>query len=204
MEFSWMKKTGILLSVIGLVYYLFFYEASVTLGPGVMAKEPPLQKKVSSPEVFYIDEYRLNPFATFSVKAKVLSKKYYSTGRESEVSPVDLAVGWGRMSDERILDNFSISQRFRFFHWRVSRLPIPMNEIIQSSSNMHIIPANMYIAEAIDEVVKGDIIEFSGNLVNVRGSNNFRWISSKNRKDTGNGACEIVYVEKFAIVTPQQ
>lgn len=203
MDASRLKKAGIALTFIAVFYYFFFYEPSVTLPPGVMAKEPPVQEKVSSPTPFMIGEYRLNPFAKFSLKAKVLSKKYYSNGRQAETSPVDLALGWGPMSDEKVLEDFSIWQSYRFFHWRAKRLPIPMNKVIESCSNMHIIPANQYIKEAIDEAIKGDIIELSGNLVNVRGSNNWKWASSKSRKDTGNGACEIVYVENFAIVTPE-
>ena len=37
--------------------------------------------------------------------------------RESDLAPVDLALGWGRMSDEAILKDIQISQSGRFYFW---------------------------------------------------------------------------------------
>jgi hypothetical protein len=38
-----------------------------------------------------------------------------------------------------------------------------------------------------------------GYLVEVRGRDGFRWRSSLTREDTGNGACELVWVEKLDV-----
>ena len=124
-------------------------------------------------------------------------------GRESDLSPVDLALGWGNMSDERILSDIEISQSGRFYRWQVDSFPIPRREIETHSANMHLIPANEAVKDEIEKVREGEIIEISGSLVEVLSNNDgWRWTSSLTRTDTGSGACELILVDSFNIVTP--
>ena len=173
----------------------------VSMGPGVMVSETPRQENIDSPTNFRIDEYTITEIAKFDIKAKVLSKKNYRTGRETDLSPTDLALGWGNMSDESILEKIKISQSNRWYRWRVDSFPIPRREIEIHSANMHLIPANDSVANVIGKVRKGDIIEISGSLVNVISNDGWRWKSSQTRNDTGNGACELIWVESLQIVT---
>ena len=78
--------------------YSIFTSSPVSHGPGVTAPNQPKQKKID-PISFKYDEYTITQFATFSLKAKVLSKENYSFGKESDLSPMDLALGWSYMSD---------------------------------------------------------------------------------------------------------
>ena len=173
----------------------------VSMRPGVMVSETPRQENIDSPASFRINEYTITEIAKFDIKAKVLSKKNYRTGRETDLSPTDLALGWGNMSDESILEKIKISQSNRWYRWRVDSFPIPRREIEIHSANMHLIPANDSVANVIGKVRKGDIIEISGSLVNVISNDGWRWKSSQTRNDTGNGACELIWVESLHIVT---
>src|SRR5438128_12613416 len=85
---------------------------------------------------------QVNPLALFSVSARVLHRKEYRYDRGAALVPLDLALGWGPMSDQRVLDRLSISQSMRFY-WFEYRQPPPIapEEIVAHSSNMHIIPA---------------------------------------------------------------
>jgi hypothetical protein len=67
---------------------------------------------------------------------------------------------------------------------------------------MHLIPANDSIKSDIERVQQGEIIEISGSLVKVTATDGWRWISSQTRNDTGNGACELIWVESLRVVTP--
>lgn len=197
-----MKKIILVIGVMMLWWYWFGSPGKVELGPGVMIDEIPKQVNLSTPNWHRVGEYTLTEFAKFDIKAKVLSKKNYRLGREADLSPTDLALGWGNMSDERILEQIDISQSGRFYHWRVGAFPIPRREIEHSSANMHLIPANDYVKIAIDEVKEGELIEISGGLVNVLSSEDgWRWNSSKTREDTGGGACEIIWVESFTVLS---
>ncbi len=173
----------------------------VTLGPGVMAKDAPVQQNAVLSQKFQLDDYEITPTARFDIRAKVLGSKSYTFGREADVSPIDLTLGWGPMSDERILQTIQISQSNRFYRWRVKEFPIPRREIETNSANMHMIPANKTIAKKIKAARQGDIIKLSGHLVNVSAPDGWMWKSSLTRQDTGSGACELIWVEQFDVLT---
>jgi hypothetical protein len=200
-----MKRIVFILLVIGAGWQFYSAGEQVILGPGVMVEEEPYQASISSPASHRIDDYIITEFAEFSIRAKVLSRENYYLGREADLSPVDLTLGWGNMSDESILDNIEISQSGRFYRWQVKSFPIPQREIESSSANMHLIPANEAIASDIKKIRKGDIIELSGSLVNVTAtSDGWRWRSSQTRYDTGNGACELIWVNSLKVITAEQ
>lgn len=196
-----MKKLLFLIIAI-VVWKLFTFESRVTLGPGVMVKEEPQQKSINTPTSHSVNNHTINEVATFDIKAKVLSKKNYSSGRESNFSPTDLALGWGNMSDESILEQIEIRQARRFYFWRVESFPIPRKEIETHSANIHIIPFNDSVKSGIKGIRKGDVIEMSGSLVNVTSNDGWSWKSSQTRNDTGNGACELFLVKSVRVITP--
>ena len=41
-------------------------------------------------------------------------------------------------------------------------------------------------------------IRLSGQLVRVDGDDGFTWSSSLSREDTGNGACELIWIEQLS------
>jgi hypothetical protein len=199
-------KKGLLFSISGvsLLLILLWINTSgeISHGPGIVAPDAPVQTTSSLSSPFEFKGYQITPLATFDVHARVLSKKNYSWGREADLSPVDLALGWGPMSDETNLNQIRIRQSNRFYFWKVDRFPIPRNEIEHNSANMHFIPANKHVEKELKKVRKGDIIAFSGYLIRADGNDGWRWISSLTRTDTGNGACEVIFVNSFEIVTP--
>ena len=198
-----MKKLIIWLLFIAACWAFYNRSGQVELGPGVMAPAVPIQRNIDAPISHRIDDYNISELAQFDIKAKVLAKKNYRLGREADLSPTDLALGWGNMSDERILGQIKISQSGRFYFWRVDSFPIPRNEIETSSANMHLIPANESVKSTIKKIRQGDLVEISGSLVNVISNNgDWRWSSSLTRNDTGNGACELIWVKSLRIVTP--
>ena len=167
--------------------------------PGQIAPNPPVQINIRGVRRFLHKSYRVTPLATFQIEARVLSRKRYYFDRSAKLSPVDLALGWGPMSDSRVLKKIEIRQNGRFYFWRVGQFPpIPEELIIQSSANMHIIPANKEIAKRLKKVRMGNVVSIKGYLVRVDGEN-FEWQSSLTRNDTGAGACEVIYAEKLDV-----
>jgi hypothetical protein len=192
----------VLLIVVG-CWSFYNRVGQVQLGPGIMAPTVPQQENIDPPERHRLNQYAITKLAIFDIKAKVLSKKNYQFDREAGLAPTDLALGWGKMSDEHILEKIKISQSNRFYYWRVDSFPIPRQEIETHSANMHLIPANESVKKAIGKIRNGDIIEMSGSLVNVISDDgHWRWNSSLTRNDTGKGACELIWVESLYIVTP--
>lgn len=162
--------------------------------------EAPVQTDRRSAAAFSFQGYQVRPLADFAVRARVLSREDYAMGRESELSPVDLALGWRRMADPAVYEALSISQGGRWYRyaWR-DQPPIPPQEIIESSANMHMIPATPAVERALKKVRKGAVVRLAGALVEVTHPSGWRWTSSLTRSDSGANSCELVYVESVEI-----
>ena len=168
-----------------------------------MAPDAPMQITLEPMVIERTSDYTISELASFELTAKVLAKENYRMDREADLSPTDLTLGWGRMSDESILQDIDISQSRRFYYWRTDAFPIPRREIETHSANMHLIPGSELVKDVISRVREGDIIELSGRLVEVTSeTDDWSWRSSQTRKDTGRGACELIWVERVSIVTP--
>lgn len=168
--------------------------------PGVLAPDPPIQVASARPD-WSKDGYHFHALAEFSVRARVLSRTDYRSGREADLSPEDLALGWGRMSDTAVLARLTIRQgdRWYAYRWGPPGPPIPAGEIVRSSANMHMVPANADVALLLSDVHPGQIVTLSGALVAIGAPDGWHWRSSTTRSDTGNGACELVWVEAVAV-----
>ncbi len=182
---------------------LFFVLAAcgeVKQPPGEIAPFEPMQESLSDVEPFNSGQYTIQPLARFGIQARVLSKRRYSRGHEGKLSPVDLALGWGPMSDSTVLEEIKIRQANRWYYWRVKEFPIPRREIEINSANMHMLPAGPAVNKQLRKTRKGNVIELTGHLVRVQGPDGWHWQSSMTREDTGNHACEVIWVETFKIV----
>ena len=166
--------------------------------PGVLASEPPQQTApATNATPIERDGFVLSPVAGFQLDARVLGRRDYEFGTEAELSPMDLALGWGRMSDSTVIDQLEITQGDRWYSYAYPAFsPITPEEILTSSANMHMIPANDFVRRQLEALVEGDVVTLGGHLVNVeRPRDGFRWNTSISREDTGGGSCEIVLVD---------
>lgn len=143
--------------------------------------------------------YRIVPLEPFTIEATVLSKRRYRFDRESDLAPVDLALGWGPMADPAVSRQIRVSQSDRWYYWRVSELPIPQRAIEAHSANMHMIPATPEIEDRLEALRPGDAVRLKGYLVEARAPDGWRWRSSLSRTDTGAGACEVVWLEALDV-----
>jgi hypothetical protein len=166
------------------------------LPPRVLPGAAPLQSEVpQSLPPFRLRAATLQPLAGFSVDARVLSREDYSHGREAELSPTDLALGWGAMATPGMAERLDVSQSSRWYHYHwTGEPPLPPAEIARSSANMHMIPADEATADALKSVRAGDHVRVDGWLVQADAADGWHWRSSTTREDVGAGACEVVYV----------
>lgn len=196
-----MEKWIAAVVVVLLLGYYLVSQKEIRHGPGQVAPKDPVQRTISNGKSWEVrNEYSITPLAEFEIEARVLHRRGYSYGRESDLSPLDLALGWGPMSDETVLDKIKITQGGRFYYWRVHEYPIPRKDIISHSTNMHILPANDEVARRIKDVRAGHVIHLKGKLVGIVARDGWRWRSSLSRTDSGWGACELVWTEEFEIV----
>lgn len=172
------------------------------------AKDP-VQEAVTSNEPILIEtkesRYTLTPKADYQLAGVVVSKETYSYDWNSEISPVDLAIVWGKLAEDENEKYVSFSQRNRWYFYEYKpESPLDNSYIISHSSNNHVIPATKNIALALKKIGERDKVILEGLLVNVNGTYKGKkvyWNTSLTRQDTGNGSCELFYVTKAKINT---
>ena len=189
-----MKKIILIGLFIAAAFWQHDQNRVIEHAPGVLISSTPIQKNLQSAAVIPYKGYEITPQADFIIEARVLSREKYFIDASAELAPLDLALGWGMMSDTATIDQLDIDQNVRFYTWRMNNAPITIKQVIEQSSNMHMIPANDEIEEQLGKIRKGSLVRLKGKLVKVRNSKGFIWNSSMSRKDTGAGACEVVYV----------
>ncbi len=168
---------------------------------GILAADEPRQTNVSVRDKVQVGRWTLTVRADYQITARILARERYHFDALSDLVPEDLALGWGPMSDNRILRAVDISQSDRFYYWRAdAREPLPKNSIITHSANTHVIPRNSAIARQLARLRPGEVVALSGQLVDgVRDDG--MWIkTSMVRDDTGAGACEVLLVSDVAIL----
>jgi hypothetical protein len=180
--------------------YNGFASRERTHPPGQIAPEAPYQRNFENGKPFQVKDFTLTPRAKFSVTARVLARERYRTDAGADLSPIDIAFGWGPMSDTSLLNLLKISQSGRFYFWHYKdQLPVSHEVIIRSSANMHLIPASASVKDKLYDARVGDVVELEGELVDVVRPNGWRWNTSMTREDSGGGACELIYVTGVTI-----
>jgi len=195
-----MMRRWLLAALIAFGVWQWWGSRSVEHAPGVLAATTPEQHNIyiNRPQ-FKMKGYTMTALASFALTARVLGVEHYYADREADLAPVDLALGWGPMSDSAVLSKVSITQGGRFYNWHVNEFPVPRREIEVNSANMHLIPATPAVEKQLSRARVGSIVHLSGYLVEARGGDGWRWISSLTRDDTGAGACELVWVEQLEL-----
>ncbi|MCX7070153.1 MAG: hypothetical protein NTW01_04030 [Gammaproteobacteria bacterium] len=179
-----------------------WHTRSVAVGPGALAPDPPQQTALAGDAAarFAYRNWTLTPLAAFALDARVLGREDYRFDPLASLVPTDLALGWGPMSDSAVLARIDIRQRGRFYFWTVREFPIPERDIVRSSANMHLIPADDAVADRLAEVRVGQVLRLRGKLVEARADNGLTARSSLRRDDSGAGACELVWVDALEVL----
>jgi hypothetical protein len=141
----------------------------------------------------------LEPVAGFEVSAVVAGSERYRFDASAFLSPVDLALLWGDLPEEPYRSQVRYGQMARYYFWKTPTRELDLGYIQTHSSNMHMIPATPNLRRALLAVDEGDAVRVRGLLVDASTEEGFRWQSSTSRKDSGPGACELVWVEEIQV-----
>jgi hypothetical protein len=165
---------------------------------GVLAPDPPVQTSLASGDAarWNLREFKITPLARYSIKARIMHRESYWFDYCANLSPLDFALGWSRMSDPAVYGKLHISQGSRWYTWYWwGTPPIPEDQIPLDSANTHLIPGDKDVGGRLSDFRAGDVVQLSGYLVRVDGPNGWHWDSSLSRSDTGDGSCEVMWVK---------
>jgi hypothetical protein len=167
---------------------------------GPIAPDEPVQTEPDTTAPLRHGRWTLQPRARYDITARVLGAERYRFDAMSDLVPEDLALGWGPMSDNRILAAFDISQSARFFTWRpLKELPVPRNVVISHSANTHVIPSDSRVRSELERLRVGQVVHLTGKLVDAVRDDGAYIHTSLVRTDTGAGACEVMLVETVLV-----
>ncbi len=147
--------------------------------------------------------FTITPVAIYKISGTVVGKGTYSSDWDGNISPVDLAIAWGKLAEPNASRHVTYIQGNRWFFYQYKPgSPFDPSYIVSHSSNNHIIPANENIRKAVKRVSKKDKVVLEGFLVNLKGiykDQPVAWNTSLSRIDSGSGSCELFYVSKIRI-----
>jgi hypothetical protein len=168
--------------------------------PGEIAAADPLQSELEAPLTVTRGDFQVIAQARFSAEVRVLARERYRLGALADVAPLDIAVGWGPMSNSAVLEDLDIWQSGRFYFWHYDDVPpVDTKIIVSHSANWHLVPANDVIWRKLNRLRVGDLVTLEGKLVNLQNPEVGTMTTSLSRDDSGAGACEIIYVENASI-----
>jgi len=196
-----MKKYFIMLAML-LAAWIFFHHPKADW-QGQLAPGEPLQISNDLPSPWIYKDFTITARAKYHIKAVILSKHHY-WGAETEdtLSSYDLALGWGPMSDAKVINQLDISQDGRWYNYHWSKdPPIDPNEIISHSANNHIIAGNQDVLEEVKRFKMYDVVALEGYLVDIQSNKeDWSWHTSLSRTDTGGGSCEVFWVTNALLI----
>ena len=145
--------------------------------------------------------------------AVVSTYDYYEYNIQNNLSPIDVALAWGKLSNPENYSKIQWQSRSnRFLYHKIIDSTL-LNDMTTSYidshfSNNHLIASSEEIKKLIKQINVGDYIAIEGYLVNVTYNKEdnymFYWNSSTNRYDDGDGACELIYVTNITWLKNQE
>jgi hypothetical protein len=143
-------------------------------------------------------DYTLYPRAHYDITGRVLMHVIYSDNW-SDLSPVDVSLGWQEMSDNATLARLTITEHDRALLVDSTDKSIKDFYPFQvRSSNNHLIPEDSDIDSAIRALKVGQVVELEGELVDARAPG-FEAHTSLLRNDIGDNAGEILLVRRVKV-----
>ena len=111
------------------------------------------------------------PRADYRIAARVLQSKHYDDW-QAAFAPIDLALGWGKISEPQTDRWIEWRQSNRWYYYRLRRLQLfggslSAEYIRAHSANVHIVPATTMLASALQQLERNSFVLLEGKLVDV-------------------------------------
>ena len=190
--------------LVGLAVWYFVQKNGVRRAiPGI---GEPVQEETTGSTTKTVDGYNVTITYkyTYEIEALVVhTKAYDGSSFADKMSPLDAALAWGKVAQYNKKIDFNWSQSGRWYSWHVDDVSVlaPVggtSYVNEHSANTHLLPSSSTVKDKVKKIRRGDHIRLKGYLVDVdaekSNGDTYWWHSSTTRTDTGDGACEVMYV----------
>ena len=206
----WLFLAMLAASVVGGIHW-FLYERTVRHAPGPLALEEPAMS-LGSQLAPWTDArgFRYGALGRFGGRVVVVARRNYAIGEFAHLAPTDLAIVWGPLSDPRAYAQLAFDQRGSPFSGRyvapevragtpLAQRPFAETQayLLANLTHVHTIAANDAIASRLAAIRPGQVVRFSGLLVDVTSPAGGRYTSSLALHDYD---CEIAWIDELELV----
>lgn len=164
----------------------------------------PIQKETTGTRIIENNgkQYTINFIAEYTLTGRVVTTyPYFNNSTYSKLIPLDIGVIWGEAALEKNYKKTTyFSDGTRSLNFYCTNMSTCQNHEL---SNNHLLPENKKIKREIFLIKPGDYIKIEGYLIEITGSD-YSQRSSTTRNDTGDGACEIIYVTNITWLTDKK
>ncbi len=166
----------------------------------------PLQQPTARPP-FHVEvggyQYTVTPLRYYRITGMVVScgfSKALSEYYKDSLNIKDAGLIWGDNLKPEIYRKFKFwTNGVRlFFETRDRAAFDQMNP--DKVSNNHLLCADPDLAKRIKALKRGDVVSIKGLLVSYNGDGRGARVSSLTRTDSGDGACEVVWVDELEVL----
>lgn len=186
----------------------------------LMSMLMPIQINLAEPLTFIQEfegkEVKITQIAEYKIGGRVVETYDYSSGMAeimkaisgneyyNDISVKDVAIAYGPMAlDENHKKVEYVMTGSRRISYAIKDPTLfksvgDLDTVKTYITNNHLIAANEYVEKLLKSINKDEYVEISGYLVKAEwkdGIYRYALESSTTREDTGNGACEVIYVE---------
>ena len=186
----------------------FRHERVVSHPPGIAVEVGP-SIEVGETRAPWRDDkgFRYASLGRFEGRAMVLARRNYDLGEFAALAPTDLALGWGTLSDPRVIDQLSFPQ-YKSFSSRfvvpelkrgsdLAQRPWPeLDRMFTALTHVHTIPGDRAIRKTLAGIRPGQVIRFKATLVDAVGPSGFHYASSL---ALGDHECEVAWIDELEL-----
>ncbi|MEM7610730.1 MAG: hypothetical protein AAF270_03560 [Pseudomonadota bacterium] len=154
------------------------------------------------------ERYEIKPQYDYDITGMIVSYRHHDGNSRmharsaDHLNMLDVCVVWGDSANNPLLDKIKFWNGIFTCNFRTrDQRAWELFDIYQISNN-HLLSDDPLIRDRVGDIRIGDQIRVRGWLSSYVSPNGSERGTSVTRKDTGDGACETIYVDAFDIVQP--
>ena len=160
-------------------------------------------------EVSYEDvSYHVAPEFEYDIVGMIVSYRHHDNNSRmhrlsnDHLNMLDVCVVWGENTQTAQLDKLDFWNGIFTCNFQTRDQAAWESFDVNKISNNHLISDDDYVRDQVRDIKIGDQIRVQGYLASYASPNAGPRGTSTTRTDTGDGACETIFVERFEILRP--
>ena len=195
-------RQALLIAMLVLALWAFENLRPIPQPPGILVNEAPhLTPLTSAAPTFRRNEHVYTALAQLDAKGRILSIERYGRDRESRAALLDIALGWGRMSDTVTLKGVDVAQSERRVLSKSYLPDYPDSAVEANLLNLHLVPASTDIENQLKTLRAGNVVRLHGYLVEATSSDGWRW-KGQLRQSSPALPGTLMWVNRMELETP--